>query len=148
VSARVAHRSGRQHEDLISAVTQLSNGVVATHLVNWLSPFKERVTTVTGERGCFVADTLTADLTYYQNGSGRLEWDQVAAFRGVAEGHMIRYAIPKPEPLLTELTQFAAAVRGEPAELVSLQEGLVTVCVAEAMRESAASGRTVEVGAA
>ena len=51
VSARTAHRSGRKHEDLVSVVAELANGLVVTHLVNWLSPFKERVTTITGERG-------------------------------------------------------------------------------------------------
>jgi UDP-N-acetylglucosamine 3-dehydrogenase len=145
VSARVAHRSGRAHEDLVSAVAELSNRMVVTHLVNWLSPLKERVTAVTGERGCFVADTLTADLTFFQNGSEPSQWDRVAAFRGVSEGHMIRYAIPKPEPLMTELSQFVAAVRGEDAELVTLADGLATVRVAEAIRESAGTGQTVEV---
>jgi UDP-N-acetylglucosamine 3-dehydrogenase len=58
---------------------------------------------------------------------------------------MIRYAIPKPEPLVTELSNFVAAVRGESAEVVSLEEGLLTVRVAEMMRESARVGRTVEV---
>ncbi len=146
VSARTAHRSGRQHEDLVSAVAQLSNGVVVTHLVNWLSPFKERVTTVTGERGCFVADTLTADLTYYENGSEKAQWDRVAAFRGVAEGNMTRYAIAKPEPLMTELSNFVQAVRGaEDAHVVTLEEGLNTVLIAEALRDSAASGENVEV---
>ena len=42
---------------------------MTNHLVNWLSPLKERVTVVTGERGAFVADTLTADLTFYANGT-------------------------------------------------------------------------------
>lgn len=36
---------------------------------------------------------------------------------------MIRYVIPKSEPLMTELSHFAAAVRGESAELVTFQEG-------------------------
>ena len=36
--------------------------------MNWLSPLKERVTVITGEKGAFVADTLTADLTFYANG--------------------------------------------------------------------------------
>jgi predicted dehydrogenase len=145
VSARVAHRSGRVHEDLVSAVAQLSDGTVVTHLVNWLSPLKERVTVVTGELGCFVADTLTADLTFYQNGSQPAEWERVAAFRGVSEGNMTRFAIPKPEPLMTELSNFVAAVRGEPAELVTMREALVTVRVAEAVRDAAASGETVKV---
>lgn len=146
VSARTAHRSRRPHEDLVSAVAELSSGLVVTHLVNWLSPFKERITTVTGDLGSFVADTLTADLTLFKNGSERAQWDRVAAFRGVAEGDMIRYAIPKPEPLLTELSNFAAAVRGEPdSQVVTLEEGLTTVRVAEALRESAASGNSVRI---
>jgi predicted dehydrogenase len=128
VSARVAHRSGRDHEDLISAVAELSSGVVVTHLADWLSPFKERITTVTGELGCFVADTLTADLTFYQDAA-----------------QPSRYVIPKSEPLMNELSHFAAAVRGESAQLVTLQEGLVTVRVAEALLTSAATGETVEV---
>ena len=50
VQARTAHRAGRDHEDLVSAVGQLADGTVTNHLVNWLSPFKERVTVITGER--------------------------------------------------------------------------------------------------
>lgn len=145
VAARTAHRSGREHEDLVSAVGSLENGVVVTHLVNWLSPLKERITAVTGEKGCFVADTVTADLTFYQNGTQQVEWARVASFRGVSEGDVTRFAIPKPEPLLTELSGFVAAVRGEPGDIVTLAEGLRTVQVAEHFREAAASGRTVEV---
>ena len=146
VSARTAHRSGRPHEDLVSAVAELSDGIVATHLVNWLSPFKERMTTVTGERGSLVADTLTADLTYYENGSEMAQWDRVAAFRGVAEGNVTRFAIAKPEPLLTELASFVAAVRGDrDAPVVTLDEGVSTVRIAEALRDSAVSGGTVKV---
>src|SRR6185312_3428322 len=77
LSARSAHRSGRPHEDLVSVVAELSNGLVVTHLVNWLSPFKERVTAVTGDKGSLVADTLTADLTLFKNGSQAMEWDRV-----------------------------------------------------------------------
>jgi UDP-N-acetylglucosamine 3-dehydrogenase len=145
VAARTAHRSGREHEDLVSAVGALENGVVVTHLVNWLSPLKERVTTVTGERGCFVADTVTADLTFYQNGTQQVEWARVASFRGVSEGDVTRFAIPKPEPLVTELAGFAAAVRGRSGDTVTLPEGLRTVRVAERVRESAAVGATLEV---
>ena len=146
VSARSAHRSGRPHEDLVSVVAELSSGLVVTHLVNWLSPFKERVTAVTGDKGSLVADTLTADLTLFKNGSQQMEWERVAAFRGVVEGDVIRYAIPKPEPLMTELRNFAAAVRGDgEGQVVTLEEGLATVRIAEAMRDSATTGDTVRI---
>ncbi|GAA0814874.1 Gfo/Idh/MocA family protein [Spirilliplanes yamanashiensis] len=145
VSASTATRSGRSHEDLVSAVGVLGIDVVTSHLVNWLSPLKERITTVTGERGCFVADTLMADLTYYENGVTTAPWSAVATFRGVSEGSVIRYAIRKPEPLMTELEAFAAAVRGEDPHVVTLREGLETVRVADAMLRSARTGATVEV---
>jgi predicted dehydrogenase len=147
VSARTAHRSGRPQEDLVSAVGELDNGVVVTHLVNWLSPFKERITTVTGARGCLIADTVTADLTLHKNGSVPVEWDRVASFRGVSEGDVTRYAIRKPEPLVTELENFVALARGERSDVVTLEDGLAAVRVAEALRESADSGETIEVGA-
>ena len=141
VAARTAHRLGRPHEDLVSAVAELSSGLVVTHLVNWLSPFKERVTTVTGDLGSLVADTLTADLTLFRNGSQPAQWERVAAFRGVIEGDMIRYAIAKPEPLRTEHEQFRDAVLGKNADIVTMRQGLNTVRVAEAMIESARTGR-------
>ena len=68
VSAQTAHKSGREHEDLVSVTARMQDGTVANHLVNWLSPLKERVTVATGERGAFVADTLLGDLTFHENG--------------------------------------------------------------------------------
>ena len=63
MAAQVTHRSGRQTEDMMVATGLLEGGIVVSHQVNWLTPFKERVTIVTGEKGAFVADTLTGDLT-------------------------------------------------------------------------------------
>jgi predicted dehydrogenase len=89
---------------------------------------------------------VTADLTFYKNGSQPAQWDRVAAFRGVAEGDVIRFAIPKPEPLMTELSHFVAAVRGDAAsQVVRLEEGLTTVRIAEAVRDSAATGSSIRI---
>lgn len=145
VSARTAYKSGRAHEDLVAVVGQLADGTVTSHLVNWLSPMKERVTIVTGERGALVADTLTADLTFFANGLIPTTWDEIATFRGVAEGDMIRFAFPKPEPLRTEHEAFRDAVLGKSNEIVTMRQGLATVAVAEAVLESASTGRTVDL---
>ncbi len=143
VAARTAYKSGREHEDLVAVVGLLANGTVTNHLVNWLSPLKERVTIITGERGAFVADTLTADLTFYANGQIRHTWDDIANFRGVSEGDVIRFAIAKPEPLRVEHEQFRDAVLGKNADIVTMSQGLATVAVAEACIESAVKGTTV-----
>lgn len=145
VSARTVHRSGRPHEDMVIALGQLADGSMVNHLVNWLSPLKERSTIVTGDRGCFVADTLTADLTFYANGAVDTEWEAIRAFRGVAEGDMIRYAIPKREPLLVEHERFRDAVDGKSDDIVTLRQGLRTVEVAIAVLEAAAQGVVVSV---
>jgi predicted dehydrogenase len=145
VSARTAYKSGREHEDLVAIVGQLSKGTVTNHLVNWLSPLKERVTIITGERGAFVADTLTADLTFYANGEEQHTWSDIANFRGVSEGDVIRYAIAKPEPLRVEHENFRDAVLGKDADIVTMQQGLTTVRVAEACIESALTSRTISL---
>jgi UDP-N-acetylglucosamine 3-dehydrogenase len=148
VSARTAHKSGRTHEDMVAATCVLENGIVTNHLVNWLTPFKERVTVVAGERGAFVADTLTADLTFYANASVETQWDSVAAFRGVSEGNVIRFAFPKPEPLRVEHEAFRDAVLGVDGaveRIVTMEQGLATVAVADAMLESAKHKKSIEI---
>ena len=69
VSAFTARPSGRPHEDLVDGERLLRDGTVTSHLVNWLSSMKERIITVTGERGCLTADTLATELWFYRNGS-------------------------------------------------------------------------------
>lgn len=142
VGAQTAHRSGRPHEDLVAITGRLDNGIVTNHLVNWLSPLKERLTIITGEKGAFIADTLTADLTFHANGNVPTDWDSVAGFRGVSEGDMIRYAFTKREPLLTEHEAFRNAVLGKESHYVSLDEGTATLRVAEAALAASRSGTT------
>jgi predicted dehydrogenase len=128
--------------------------------VNWLSPFKERVTVITGDRGAFVADTLTADLTFHENGAHPMTWEALAAFRGVSEGDSTRFALDKREPLQVEHERFRDAVlagsapgaagagvagAGEAAGIVTLREGMRTVEVAEAVLHSAATSTTIPV---
>ena len=133
VNARTAHRSGRAHEDMVVAVGTLSGGTITSHVVNWLTPFKERVTIITGEKGVLVADTLTADLTYYENARVQVAWDP-GEFRGVSEGDMTRFALDRKEPLLAEHEAFRDSVlAGEPKGIVTLAEGTRVVEIAELM---------------
>jgi predicted dehydrogenase len=143
VFGQIALKSGREHEDMIIATGRLANGVIVNHLVNWLSPMKERVTIATGEAGALIADTGTGDLTFYANGTFPLEWESVTAFRGVSEGDMIRYAFPKREPLQVELEAFRDAVLGQQTDLVTMQQGLRTLAVVEGVLESARTGQSV-----
>ncbi len=137
VFGQAAHKSGRKHEDMISVTGRLRSGVIVNHLVNWLSPMKERVVIVTGDKGSLVADTLTGDLTLHENGAFAVEWESFATFRGVTEGKVTRFAYPKKEPLMAELEAFRDAVSGRDSTVVTFSEGVEVVRVAEAVIKSA-----------
>ena len=143
VNARTAHRSGRPHEDMVTAVGTLSGGTITSHVVNWLTPFKERTTTITGENGVLVADTLTGDLTFYENGRIQVSWDP-GEFRGVSEGDVTRYALARKEPLLAEHEAFRDSVlAGEAKGIVTFAEGSRVVEIAEKL---VADGRENRLG--
>jgi len=147
VFAQTTFKSGREHEDMIAITGRLASGVIVNHLVNWLSPMKERVTVVTGEKGAFIADTATGDLTFHANGTIPLEWESVTAFRGVSEGDVTRYAFAKREPLRVEHEAFRDAVLGAHSDVVTMAQGLRTLAVVEAALESAAGGAVVALRA-
>ena len=143
VSARTTHRSGRPHEDMVLAVGTLSGGAITSHTVNWLTPFKERVTIITGAKGALVADTLTADLTHFANGTIRSEWEQASSFRGVTEGDMTRFALERKEPLRAEHEAFRDSVlAGEARGIVTLDEGTRVVEIAESMAADGVAHRS------
>ncbi len=145
VFAQTAFKSGREHEDMITITGRTASGVIVNNIVNWLSPMKERVTVVTGEKGAFVADTSTGDLTFYANGTIPLEWESVSSFRGVSEGDVTRFAFAKREPLRVEHEAFRDAVLGEETDVVTMEQGLRTLAVVEASLESARSGESVRL---
>ena len=134
VDARTTHRSGREHEDLLVAIATLENGTVVNHMVNWLSPYKERVTTVLGEKGLLVADTLNLTLTLIENGHSHRARDEFKGFKGVSEGEVTEFVVGDIEPLKLEHLSFQAdLLSGGSMESVSLEAGLEVLRVAELM---------------
>ena len=145
VSAHAAYRAGREFEDLITVNGLLEDSIVVNHLVNWLSPLKERKTIITGEFGTFVADTLRADLTFYENGKIDISQTHMARFRGVTQGDVRIYAFEKPEPLFLEHINFRDAILGKTHEIVSIEQGAKTVQIAEAILESSQTREAIRL---
>lgn len=135
LSAETQNRMGGEHEDAVLITGQLTGEQSFNCVINWISPTKVRRTRVLGEKGMFVADTLASTLTFH-------------AFDGVKEGAVVEYPVGDTEPLRLELEAFAALLRGdsEPG-VVTLDEGLDNVVLAEAALESAATGSTVQLQA-
>ena len=142
-SANVAYITGRKYEDLLIATGEMENGVIVNHVVNWVSPLKERKAVITGERGTFVVDTITSELVFYENGSQAVENDFLAQFKGMTQGNVISFAFPKPEALLTEHQNFRDAILGKSKNFVTMEEGLENLRVAEAFLSSALAKEVV-----
>jgi predicted dehydrogenase len=125
--AETEQRIHTDHEDLFVGVLKFENGAVGVLDINWLTPTKKRTLTVTGERGMFLVDYLTQDLTFHPN----------TLDGSVAEGEGVRIEVRRREPLLVELEAFAAAVRdGGPAP-VDPRDAMVALLLARALVEAA-----------
>ena len=145
INAQTTHRSGREHEDLVSMNGKLQNGVVVNMLVNWLSPLKERSLVVTGEKGAFVVDTLNSDLTFYENGNHEVSQESYLHFKGVKQGNVTTFAFDKPEPLRVEHENFRDRLLGKESDIATLMEGIETVRVADAAIQSSKLGQSIKV---
>lgn len=132
LAARSAHRTGRDHEDIVMVTGQLESGIPFNSVVDWLTPVKRRSIRVLGESGMFVADTVTSDLHLYENGRKRSEWEVTRTLRGVSEGNVTRFALERREPLRLELEAFCDYIRtGDPGNTVSLADGAAALRAAE-----------------
>lgn len=132
IDAQVSFPIGSGHEDSLLAIGELVNGVQYSHVVNWISPTKERVTSVLGENGLIVADTLSGELAFYENGSTTNRWDTTAVLQAVSEGAVHKIAVTKVEPLIQEHKVFQAALSsGTSSEIVSIRQGLEVLKVVE-----------------
>jgi UDP-N-acetylglucosamine 3-dehydrogenase len=144
--AETERRIHTDHEDLFTGLVKFANGVVGVLDINWLTPTKQRTLSVTGERGMFVADYLTQDLVRYENPDAGATWVRpsgAAPITSVSEGEMTRYSIRREEPLVVELTEFAAAVRDGGAPPVDPHDAMVALLLARTMVASAESGAVI-----
>jgi predicted dehydrogenase len=143
VQAETEQRINTDHEDMLAGLLRFDNGVVGVLDVNWLTPTKIRELSVLGERGMFVVDYLSRDLTFYENDDhprGVPPGWAAQHLKGVSEGAVHRIPIDKREPLRVELEAFVAAVRGDEPVAVTAADGIAAMAAAEALVAAARSG--------
>jgi predicted dehydrogenase len=145
ISAYTASKSESLHEDLVSVSGKMKNGIVVSHIVNWLSPQKERKTIITGEKGSLVIDTLMSTITMIENGNFHLDWNDLANFNGVTEGNIIQYSIKNKEPLKSEHESFRDYLNNLDSLIVTLEEAAKNVLVAEVILKSAEDGCSYKI---
>lgn len=138
-----AQRLHERAEDLIAATMRFDNDTTGLLEANWLTPTKVRELTVTGEGGTFVLNYLTQELYHYGHPTEPTDWDTLANMRGAGEGDMIRYALPRREPLVVQWEAFLAAVDGNGEPRATGHDGYAALSTARAIQRSGGSHETV-----
>ena len=144
VYAETAQRIHTNNEDLLSGLIRFNCGTLGVLSINWLTPTKVRELTITGEKGMFVANYITQELRFYENADLKDDYTYSEILRGVSEGCMTKYVVQKGEPLKKEIEHFISCVRDDKTPLVTGEDGLEAVKLAEALIESADSERCVK----
>ncbi|MGH2874005.1 MAG: Gfo/Idh/MocA family protein, partial [Solirubrobacteraceae bacterium] len=127
---------GQAEDDLLCATLRFDDDVIGLLETNWVTPVKVRQLSVTCERGMFVVDYLSQDLTFYEHPVKATVWDLLQGLRGGGEGDMIRYAIERWEPLRLEWEAFFAATRTGAAVPATARDAYEALAVAHAIHES------------
>jgi UDP-N-acetylglucosamine 3-dehydrogenase len=136
VYAETASGGADDRVDLVCATMRFDNGMLGLLESNWISPTKVRQLTVTGDRGMFVVDYLTQDLTFFEHPTKANVWVPLAGLRGGGEGDMVRYAIDRREPLRVQWEGFFAAASSGGRPLATREDGSAALSVAEAIELS------------
>jgi len=145
VSAEIACHLDQRHEDMLCGLLRFENDVIGLLHVNWLSPTKIRELMVNGERGMFVVNYLTQDLCFYENGFQDGNWESLQVFRGMAEGRVISYPVGRREPLQVELEAFVRAVLCDEPFMVSGEDGLRALALAQRLLDAGRQNRDMIV---
>lgn len=146
VYAETEQRLHTNHEDLLWGVLRFADGITGSLEINWLTPTKVRETLVLGERGMFRVDDLTQDLYFFENELAKnVQWTALETLKGVSEGSMTRFAIPRFEPLKAELQSFLKAVQDDKPVPVSGEDGLAALKISLALVASGQKHQVIEL---
>ncbi|RLI89949.1 MAG: gfo/Idh/MocA family oxidoreductase [Candidatus Altiarchaeales archaeon] len=142
--AETERRIHTRHEDLLSGLLKFQNDVIGVLSVNWLTPEKIREISITGEKGMFLVKYLTQELYFYENIEAKRDrYSYPDILMGVTEGNIINIRIPKKEPLKAELESWIECVKKDKEPLVSGEDGLKALKLAQRLIDSAVKEKVI-----
>ncbi len=130
-------------EDHANVLLKFANGVHGFLEVNWLTPMKVRTLSLTCLKSFVEADYQEQSLAVSSSTFGPL--DPFNLYRTPVEHHTQRVHVRKEEPLKLELLDFLEAAGTKRPPLVTGQDAVETLRVAEAAMESHRKGAVVTV---
>jgi UDP-N-acetylglucosamine 3-dehydrogenase len=141
VYAETAQRIHADHEDLLFGLLHFPSGAIGMLDVNWLTPAKRRQLVVIGEEGMFELDYLAQRLTFTR-ATDTTNPRLIGGYAPTFEGEVVDLPVHQAEPLAAELDAFLRLVREGGRPVVTGEDGLWAVAVAEALLTAARDGES------
>ena len=133
-----------KHEDHANIMLHFKNGITGFIEVNWLTPMKMRRLSLTCSKGVVEADYMNQ--TVQVSTSLPMEVDNSNLFQVPHEYDIRQISLKKQEPLKNELRDFLDSILEKRAPLVTGEDGLRALELAQAALASMEQGKTVELG--
>jgi UDP-N-acetylglucosamine 3-dehydrogenase len=130
-------------EDHANVLLRFQNGVHGFVEVNWLTPMKVRMLSLTCLKNFVEVDYMDQSVTVSSSTLGPL--DPFNLYQIPLEHHTQRVHVRKEEPLKRELLDFLDAIRNKRPPLVTGEDAVETLRVAIAATESYRSGKLVQL---
>ena len=127
VYAKAGSMMHKKFEDYAQIMLTFEGGKSAFIESNWLTPYKTRILIVTGSKGIMKLDYITQELT----------------IEDVKETKQPRYAWQ--EPLKIELQHFTNCILKNEKPLITGEDGLKALKIAEAALKSSAMGKVIKL---
>jgi UDP-N-acetylglucosamine 3-dehydrogenase len=127
VYAKTGSMMHKKFEDYAQIMLTFEGGKSAFIESNWLTPYKTRILIVTGSKGIMKLDYITQELT----------------IEDIKETTQPRYAWQ--EPLKIELQHFANCILKREKPLITGEDGLKALKIAEAALKSSATGKVIKL---
>ncbi len=143
VYALSGQKVNERFEDHANVLLRFRNGVNGFVEVNWLTPMKVRRLALTCLKNFVEIDYTEQSISVSSSTVGPL--DPFNLYQVPLEHHSQRIHVRKEEPLKRELEDFLAAIREKRAPLVTGEDAVETLKVAEAALQSHREKRVVQL---
>ena len=143
VYALGGRRKHERFEDHANILLEFENGVTGFIEVNWLTPMKVRKLALTCERNFVEIDYTTQSVTI--SSATLMPYDPFNLYQIPFEYDIRNVSLRKEEPLKRELEDFLGAVKEKRAPLVSGEDAMETMRVAEAAMRSHRERKRIEL---
>lgn len=130
-------------EDHVTMIIHFENGRSSVVEVNWITPMKVRKISMTCDEAFIDIDYMSQEIMI--SSSNFVELNQPSKFQPQIQFETKSIPVEKREPLLLEIEDFVSSIEKGKPPMVSVDDGILALRVAEAAKESLNTGKVIPI---